>query len=151
LVYLDEKFPNPPLFGKTAEEKARMWCRVMEMENYFGPALSKVSRPLLFNHLPEKEAEVHEGKAHMHEELARVEDLLSKHAFIGGDRIGAADLVAFPLLMALLRGANKPIAANLDLGLLPLQTKYPHIAKWKSAIEAMDGYEATYPPHWREG
>ncbi len=151
LVYLDEKFPEPTLFGKTAEDKARTWCRVMEAESYLGPALSNVSRPLLFNLLPDKEAELKAGLAPMHEELARLEADLADHDWLVGSRVSAADLVAFPMLMALLRGANKPIAKDLGLGLLPLESRYPRLAKWKSRIEAIEGYEATYPPHWREG
>jgi len=151
LVYLDEKFPEPTLFGKTAEEKAHTWCRVMEAESYLGPALSKVSRPLLFNQLPDKEAELKEGLSPMHEELARLEGQLADHDWLAGTRVSAADLVAFPILMALLRGANKPIAKDLNLGLLPLESKYPRLAKWQSRIEAIDGYDKTYPPHWRDG
>lgn len=150
LVYLDEKFPEPPLFGKTPEDKARVWCRLLEAEGYLGPALSKVSRPLLFNQLPDKEAEVREGAFGMHEELARLESALDGHDWICGSKPSAADLVAFPLLMALVRALNKPAAEPLDLGVLPLESRYPRIAKWMSRIQAIDGYEATYPPHWKE-
>lgn len=151
LAYLDEKFPEPPLFGRNAQEKARTWCRLMEAESYLGPALSKVSRPLLFNQLPDKEAEVREGSAAMHDELGRIEVLLTAHDYVVGPHIGAADLVVFPLVMALLRGAAKPIAKDLDLRVLPLEKHFPKIAQWKARIESIEGYEATYPPHWREG
>src|SRR6266511_3681955 len=35
------------------------------------------------------------------------------------------------------------------LMLLPLDRTYPHIASWIQRIEALPGYERTYPPHWR--
>lgn len=151
LAYLDEKFPEPPLFGKTPQERAITWRKVMEAESYVHDALRKVSRPLLFEDLPAKEAEVRAGVPGMHEELAKIEASLQSTPWIGGAQVSAADLVVFPLVMALLRAANKPIAAPFDLRLLPLEKHYPSMAAWKARVEAIEGYEATYPPHWRDG
>jgi glutathione S-transferase len=150
LAYLDAKYPEPSLFGKTPEEIGITWRMVLELEHYAGPALSKVSRPLLFRQLPEKEAEVLEGRAHMHDELAKLEAQLQGHTWLGGNRISAADVVALPFLMQLLRGANRPEAAALDLGIEPLERHYPRLATWKAYMEALPGYERTFPPHWRD-
>jgi hypothetical protein len=41
------------------------------------------------------------------------------------------------------------VARPLELGFLPLETTYPALAAWVKRIEALPGYERTYPPHWR--
>jgi len=150
LSYLDEKYPEPTIFGKTAEERATTWRSVMELESYLGPAATKVTRPILFNQLAEKEAEVREGRAGLHDELAKLETALTTHAFLLRDQISAADLTAFPIVMAILRAANKESAKPFDLGLTPLDARYPKLAAWKAKIEALPNYDRTFPPHWRE-
>jgi glutathione S-transferase len=150
LAWMDAKYPEPSLFGKTPEEIGTIWRMVLELEHYVGPALSKVSRPLLFRQLPEKTDEVREARTHMHEELARLEGQLAGHTWLAGNHISAADVVALPFLMALLRGASRPEAVALELGIEPLERHYPRLATWKAYMEALPGYERTYPPHWRD-
>lgn len=150
LAWLDAKYPEPSLFGTTPEQIGTTWRMVLELEHYAGPALGKVSRPLLFRQLPEKEAEVREARAHMHDELGKLEVLLSGHTWLGGAHVSAADVVALPFLMALLRAADRPEAQPLDLGLHPFEKCYPRLATWKAYMEALPGYDRTYPPHWRE-
>jgi glutathione S-transferase len=151
LAYLDEKYPDPPLFGTSPEEKGQTWCRVMELESYLSPAIRTVTRPLLFGQLAEKKEEVTAGIAPLHEELARLEGWLGDSAWLAGARVSAADVVALPLVMTALRAAGKPGADTLDLGLLPLGARYPKLDAWKARMEAIPGYERTYPPHWRDG
>jgi glutathione S-transferase len=37
----------------------------------------------------------------------------------------------------------------LELGVLPLASTYPALAAWMARMEALPGYQRTYPPHWR--
>jgi hypothetical protein len=55
----------------------------------------------------------------------------------------------FPLIQLLLRAASKEAAAAFELGWIPLSKAYPNVAQWMGRIEALPGYERTYPPHWR--
>jgi glutathione S-transferase len=32
--------------------------------------------------------------------------------------------------------------------MLPLDKTYPQIAAWVARVEALPGYDKTYPPHW---
>jgi glutathione S-transferase len=48
-----------------------------------------------------------------------------------------------------LRVASKDEAKPLNLGLLPLDRSYPHVAAWVKRVEAIPGYEKTYSPHWK--
>ena len=47
--------------------------------------------------------------------------------------------------------SRKDVAKDLDLGLIPLDRRFPHVAAWVKRMEALPGYERTVPPHWREG
>jgi hypothetical protein len=31
-----------------------------------------------------------------------------------------------------------------------MESSYPAISAWIKRVEALPGYERTYPPHWRE-
>ena len=49
----------------------------------------------------------------------------------------------------IVRAAGKDAAKPLNLQLLPLTESFRNIAAWMKRIEALPGYERTYPPHWR--
>lgn len=153
LHYLDAKYPDPPLFGRTAEEKGLVARFVAEFENYLEPAMhQRVVRPLFFGKA-KSEAEaaaLREAIPLLHEELARWEAALDDRQWFVGSAISAADIAAFPTFKALERAAQKPEAANFDLSVHPLAERYPALAKWVARIEALPGYDKTYPPHWRE-
>jgi len=70
--------------------------------------------------------------------------------YLAGDAISASDILLLPVMQALARAAGKDVAASLDLQILPLEVTYPNIAGWLTRIQALPGYENTYPPHWRE-
>ena len=40
MAYLDRKYPQPPLFGTTAEETGSIWQMICEAESYLAPAAS---------------------------------------------------------------------------------------------------------------
>jgi glutathione S-transferase len=157
MAYLERKYPSPPLFGETAEETGTIWRVLCEHDNYIFPAIQAVARPILFSGPPapgpsdDKSGEIREAATGAHEELARLEADLGKEPWLAGGRLSAADLGVFPSIQLLLRAAGKPIAEPLNLGFAPLGERYPNLAAWAGRIEALPGYEATYPPHWREG
>jgi glutathione S-transferase len=65
--------------------------------------------------------------------------------------VSAADLFVFPMIKTIERAVGKPGAETVDHGLRPLGAAFPKLAAWVARVEAIPGYEATYPPHWREG
>jgi glutathione S-transferase len=153
MAYIERKHPSPALFGETAEETGTIWRALCEHDNYIFPAIQAVARPILFSNPQgeDKSAEIKEAATTAHDELARLDAALGKEPWIASGRLSAADLGAFPSIKLLLRAAGKPIAEPLNLGFAPLEERYPHIAAWSGRIEALPGYETTYPPHWREG
>lgn len=151
LHYLDRKYPTPKLFGETPEETGRIMRTIMEHECYGVSALSAFARPLLFGRLDAQRDQVLLAVDGARAELARLEAALGETETLSGKAIGAADIFVFPQLKSLERAFGKPGADTLDHGLGPLGTTFPKVQAWMHRIEALPGYEATYPPHWREG
>jgi glutathione S-transferase len=153
MVYLDRKHPTPPLFGATAEEAGLIQRLVSEHDSHLFPASQEMGRPILFGGptgTEGKEATIQEAATRVHHELALLDARLGDRAYLTGAHVTAADVVTFPTIKWLERIATRPTAARLDLKLMPIGERYPHVAAWCARIEALPGYEATYPPHWRD-
>ena len=82
-------------------------------------------------------------------EARTIEQRLSNSAWLVGEAFSAADIVIFPGIQMLLRALERREAQELRARLLPLDANFPAIAAWIRRIEALPGYERTYPPHWR--
>lgn len=149
LAYLDRQYPDPPLLGRSADETGRIWQRISEYVSYLDGPTFEVVYPIYGGQAAEKADAIRAAMPKVHAELARVEGALAKTPWLVGNQVSAADLVVYPGVMSLLRAAGKPEAAPLDLGLLPLSTRYPAIAAWTGRVETLPGYDRTYPPHWR--
>ena len=149
LLYLDRKFPDPPLFGRTPEEAGRTLRQVLDLIFYFEPILDRVAMPI-YGGRAEAEAEgIKAALKDLRPELARLEAALSDGPFLAGSSVSAADCTAFPFIQQWLRACGKEAARPLELGILPFETTHPVLAAWIKRIEALPGYERTYPPHWR--
>lgn len=149
MAYLDRKYPEPPIFGKTPEEAGAIWQTVCETESYLVPAGDKIIRPMFFGKGLDQVEQIQEAAESARRELRSIDARLRASAWLVGGAISAADIVVFPLIQLLLRAASKEAAAPFRLGLIPLAEHYPNIARWVERIEALPGYERTYPPHWR--
>jgi glutathione S-transferase len=121
MTYLDRRFPSPPLFGETPEEAGQILRAIMTHECY---ALA---------------------------ELSALEADLASRPFLATPTLSAADLFVYPQVKTFERALGKPGADTLDHELGPLPAVFPRLAAWCARIEALPGYEATFPPHWREG
>jgi len=150
LAYLEKKHPSPPLFGTTAAETGKIMQWVCECDNYFAPATEDFTLPIYFGGLNDstKDAVLAAGKKSL-AEMSRVEERYERGNYLLGDTITAADVCYYPLVQAVLRAAGKPVAASLGLDVIPLEKRFPRLAAWTKRIEALPGYDKTYPPHWR--
>lgn len=149
MSYLDRKYPDVPIFGRTPEEAGLIWRQLSEGESYLRDAVVQVFRPLFFGKVSESTREIQAGADTVHGELAGLEATVAKSPWIAGVTISAADIAIFPFIQLLLRASAKDEAKPLDLGFLPLSAHYPRLAEWVKRVEAIPGYERTYPPHWR--
>ena len=148
--YLDKKYPEPPLFGTSPQETGLIWRAVMETEAYLLSAGDKVIRPVFFGKGLDEPAKIQQAAQAVRQELQRIDRELSGSAWLVGKQISAADISLFPLIQTILRAAGKDAAKSLKLEFLPRADTFPNISGWVKRIEALPGYERTYPPHWRD-
>jgi len=147
LLYLDRRFPEPALFGETPEEGGQILRRALDLIFYFEPILDRIAIPIYQGQV--EPSAVKAAAEQAHRELALLDTALATSPFLAGQSISAADLTAFPFIQQLLRASGKEVARPLELGFLPLETNHAALAAWVKRIEALPGYERTYPPHWR--
>jgi glutathione S-transferase len=149
LLYLERRHPDPPLLGRTPEEAGRIMRQVLDAISFLEPLVDRIAIPIYRNAVDGHTGEIEAAARELHPELARLEAAVAEGAFLVGPSISAADCTVFPFLQQLLRASGKEAARSLDLGFLPLEGRYPALSRWVQRIEALPGYERTYPPHWR--
>lgn len=149
MAYLDRKYPEPAIFGKTAQETGQIWRSISETESYLVFPGQKLATSIFFGKGLEKTDEIQQTATGIRAELKRVDTTLADSEWLVGSQVSAADIALFPLIQLILRGASKDAAKPLKLGLLPLAQSYPNIAAWAKRVKAIPGYEKTYPPHWK--
>ena len=148
LAYLDRVQPEPSLFGRTAEQIGRVWEQVMVADHHLREATQAVVGPMLGVRDPVSEEVLTQAGAKLKDELARIETRLERGAFLCGDAISAADCVAFPEVRLTLRTGERFPEVTARLGLHPLSDIFPRVARWIARIEALPGYDQTFPAHW---
>jgi len=149
MSYIDRKYPDPPLFGKTPEETGLIWRWLAECESYVVSAGDKLVRPIFFGQGLERVEEIQQGVQTLRDEFKRLDERLARSQWLVGDKLSAADIGIFPITQLVLRAASKEAAQPFNLGFLPLERRFPSIARWVQRIEALPNYQRTYPPHWR--
>jgi glutathione S-transferase len=150
LHFLDRKYPQPALFGSTAEEAGTITRVICEYQSYAEDHITKIIQAILFQGVEARADEVERAMSFVMQEARTIEARLSTSAWLVGEAFSAADIVVFPGIQMLLRVLERREAQDLRARLLPLETNFPAIAAWIKRVEALPGYERTYPPHWRE-
>ncbi len=153
LFYLDRKYPAPtPLFGRTPEETGVIMRVICEYQAYAEEHVMKIVNAF-FMRTPGHSVKPEDLAESMHvvaSEARSIEARLATADWVVGESISAADVVIFPSLKILLRALDKPEARDLSSRFLPLEVNYPALSRWIARVEALPGYEKTYPPHWRD-
>jgi glutathione S-transferase len=148
LAYLDRVHPTPPLFGTTPAETARVWEQVAVAEHDIRDTANEVFGPVFKGDDGTAEP-VRDGARKLLAELVRLDERLASAAFLCGDRITAADCFVFPEVRLTLRAGERAPEVMRRLGLAPLAEVTPRLRAWIDRIEALPGYEQSFPPHWR--
>jgi len=151
LVYLDRKYPDPPLFGASAEEAATIMRVICEYLAYAEQYVTQIVSSVFLETLDEDLEKVTKAMHVVTGEARTIEGRLSTSDWLVGEQPSAADLVIFPGIMLLLRALEKREAGDLRARFVPMESTYPAIARWIARMEGLPGYDRTYPPHWREG
>lgn len=116
--YLEEKYPDPPLVGETAEERAvtRMWWRRVEINIclpmlygfYFGEGFD------IFKERTHCLPEAADGmKARGRKGMEWLDPLITDGRWLAGDRFTVADICLYCYIDAL-RDVNQPIPEGCD-------------------------------------
>lgn len=150
LAYLDQKYPNPRLFGDMPEQTGFIWRAVLSIDNQIEPLISdEINRPLFRGRAGEMADQIKQAAGVLHEELTSLETELASHDYLIGDQISAADIALLPSIEGLLRACDKEGAAELELGFAPITDAYPAIAAWRERLHGLERFEETVPLHWR--
>jgi glutathione S-transferase len=154
LEYLD-RLGSGALYGNTPREVGVTQRIISEFECYSREPLMKVVRHLLAvggasatPQTPTAEEAVAANET-VRLELATLSGLLKNRPWLAGERASAADAAIYPYLRLLLRAVSKAEARARELALFPFFDAFPELGPWFARVEALPGYERTFPPHWR--
>lgn len=143
LAYLDHVYRRHPLFGTSGYQAAQLWRRVMEIENYLVQPVDAVIGALTDKSWPRDVNHLKVETSRIFDELDRVEVEAPAGEFT------AVDCVLVPVVKTLERASLQAGGSNIGLMPFPLQARWPKIASRLAEIEQIEGYERTFPPHWR--
>jgi len=149
LYYLDLKYPQPALFGRSPEEAGTIMRVICEYQAYIEPHVTRITRAVFFGDADLAGDEVTAAMHALASEARTIEGRLSKSEWIVGDACSAVDLVIFPGIQLVKRALERPQAKALWSRFMPVEVNYPALARWLARVAALPGYERTYPPHWR--
>jgi glutathione S-transferase len=149
LYYLDLKYPQPALFGRSPEEAGTIMRVICEYQAYIEPHVARITRAVFFGDADLAGDEVTAAMHALASEARTIEGRLSKSEWIVGEACSAVDLVIFPGIQLVKRALERPRARALWSRFMPVEVNYPALARWLARVAALPGYERTYPPHWR--
>lgn len=150
LAYLNRTYPETSLFGESPADAARIWQRLMEVENYLGTAFVGAFRPLFTQTFEGKEDEINEHFASIGAEIKTASGWLTGNDYMTGDRPSAVDVTLYPALAMFRRVGPTLSVPGIKPNLPNFDADYPTLAAWMKRIEALPGFDAAYPPHWRD-
>lgn len=150
LRYLERKYPEIPLFGTNAEEEGTITRVICEYQAYAEDHIAKLVYAILFQGVEGHMEEIERALNFVMTEARTIEERLTSSAWLVGEGFSAADIVVFPNIKQLLRVLERREAEDLRARLLPVEANFPAIGAWIKRIEALPGYDRTYPPHWKE-
>ncbi len=150
LYYLDRKFPEPALFGRTPTEGGTVMRVICEYQAYAEEHITKIISAVFLQTLEQKMEEVGKSVQAVVTEARTIEQRLAKSDWLVGEACSAADIMIYPGIQLLMRALERREAQEIRSRVLPLEENFPAIARWFGRIAALPGYENTYPPHWRD-
>ena len=129
LYYLDRKYPEPPIFGRTPEEGGVIMRVICEYQAYAEPSLMQIVSNMLYR----REPALGDARA------------LADGPWILGEKFSAADMVIYPDIRLLLRALQRQEARELAARFLPMDINYPSLARWLERV-AVIAPKAAHEP-----
>ena len=141
LYYLDRKYPEPAIFGGSAEEGAVIMRVICEYQAYAEPSLMQIVANLLYRRDPALASGMAEAMAEAMIRVASdartIERRLAQSNWVVGENFSAADMVIYPDIRLLLQALAKPGAHELAARFLPLEINYPALGRWLERVAAV--------------
>jgi glutathione S-transferase len=141
LYYLDRRYPEPAIFGRSAEEGGVIMRVICEYQAYAEPSLMQIVGQLLYRRAPalgEGMAEAMSAAMHRVASEARtIERRLAQSDWVVGEKFSAADVVIYPDIRLLLRALAQPGARELAARFLPVEVNYPALGRWLERVAAV--------------
>ena len=141
LYYLDRKYPEPAIFGRSAEEGGVIMRVICEYQAYAEPSLMQLVRQLLYRPDLASGAAMQEVMAEAMQRVASeartIERRLAQSDWVVGEKFSATDMVIYPDIRLLLRALATPAARELAARFLPLEINYPALGRWLDRVAAV--------------
>lgn len=154
LGWLDQQFPQRPLFGETVRELRLVWATAVRFSDYLLQATNAVVFPV-FNGTdgsPKIQdggiSTLDEATHLLNAELLALEETLQDQKFLCGSDPTGADAVAYPDIGRIMRAIQTKPNSMAVQGFASFDTDWPNIARWRDRVQALPGYARTVPPHW---
>ena len=130
LRYLEERWPDPPLFPRDAARRAELNVFLAWFNEVWKVAPNAIEAELERDD-PDRDL-VARHATHMHDSLDRFEALLDGRDHLFGDDFSAADCAAFPFLKyaKLREPADDELFHRILADHLPLEGGYPRLSAW---------------------
>ncbi|HEV7432947.1 MAG TPA: glutathione S-transferase family protein [Steroidobacteraceae bacterium] len=149
LYYLDRKYPEPAIFGRSPEESGVIMRVICEYQAYAEPSLMQIVSHMLYAREPnmgDGAAELMSEAMHRVAGEARtIERRLAQSDWVVGESFSATDMVIYPDIRLLLRALQKPAAHELAARFLPLEINYPALGRWLDRVAAIAPKSAAEP------
>lgn len=150
MAYLEERHPETPLFGLDPAQSGIIWQRIAECIHYTLEPVNELSRLMMrdqalndINHSKDLVQEISK-------ELCTIDEQLANSSFIAGKDVSATDIYFYPAIAFLEKMLLLPATNHLDVDFYPIPEKLPNLSNWMCEMETIAGFEAAYPPHWRD-
>jgi len=137
LHYLERRYPEPPIFGRSAEEAGVIMRVICEYQSYAEPPLKQITHALLEQHQRGVGERLAEAMHRVAGEARTIEQRLAHSDWVVGESFSAADMMIYPDIRVLLHALQRPEGQELAARFLPLQTNYPAIARWLERVAAL--------------
>ena len=141
LYYLDRKYPEPAIFGRSPEESGVIMRVICEYQAYAEPSLMQIVSNMLYRREPAlgdgMAAAMSEAIHRVASEARTIERRLAQSDWVVGESFSATDMVIYPDIRLLLRALARPEAHELAARFLPLDVNYPALGRWLGRVAAI--------------
>jgi glutathione S-transferase len=144
LYYLDRKYPEPPIFGRTPEEAGVIMRVICEYQSYAEPPLKQITRALLEQHQRGVGEPLAEAMHRVAGEARSIEQRLARSDWVVGESFSAADMMIYPDIRLLLHALQRPDAHELAARFLPMHSNYPALGRWLERVAALPARERAW-------